>query len=160
MFFSARPIPVQAQLKHRRSIRKEHAVKPSNETQSDRQRLSAIILELRTNRDTVARMTTGYTMFRFTGGGVASEQLQCSEISSCLKSPFGIEAISAQDVERYEVLIDEVTAMAETVKSGAEPRTWRRRNDLACAFDHATAELVALGNRLESGLERSTESDA
>jgi hypothetical protein len=86
-------------------------------------------------------------MFRFTGGGVASEQLKCREISSYRKSPVGNGEISPQDVERYEVLIDEVTAMAETVKAGTEPRTWRRRNDLASAFDHATAELVALGNR-------------
>jgi hypothetical protein len=50
--------------------------------------------------------------------------------------------------------------MAETIKSGAEPRMWRRRNDLACAFVHTTAELVALGNRLESAVEQSIASKA
>jgi len=135
-------------------------VKASNDVPSHQDRLSAMVVELRTNRDTVERMTTRYTMFRFTGGCVSSEQLRCGEISSYLKTPFGIGVITPRDVERYEVLIDEVTAMAETAKSGAEPRTWRRRNDLASAFVHTTSELVALGNRLESVLEQSIATNA
>jgi hypothetical protein len=75
-------------------------VKAYNEVPSHQERLSAIIVELKANRDTVERMTTRYTLFRFTGGGVSSEQLRCGEISSYLKSPCGNGETSSQDLER------------------------------------------------------------
>lgn len=117
----------------------------------DREALSAMVLELRTNRGILDGLSKYYAKFRFTGGDVSAERWGLAAIASYLNHPFAVDRISTAEAERYRQLAEAIMELEKSVAVPG-PKSLRSRNGIADAFDRASTEIHVLARKLESAM--------
>lgn len=120
---------------------------------NDREALSAMLLELRNNRGILDGLSEYYAKFRFTGGNVSAEPWGLAAITSYLNRPFATEGISTAEAGRYRQLAEAIMDLEKSV-AVPRPKSLRSRIGIADTFGRASAEIRALGNKLESAVTR------
>ena len=118
-------------------------------SRTHRAELSAMILELQTNRGVLNELSKYYATFRFTGGNVSAERWGLAAINRYLNRPFAADRIVTAEAARYRELAEVILELGQSVaRSG--PKTLPCRFGIADTFGRLSVELRALGSRLES----------
>ena len=106
---------------------------------------------LRANQGIVDELAKGYTMFRFTGGTIASQRWELTALGRYLKQPCAVDRIAAADAQRYRQLAVDIMTLGQTIAESG-PKALPRRFDLADRFDEMSADIHRLGARLDIAL--------
>ena len=118
---------------------------------NDREELAAMFLELQTNRDILAGLTSWYGLFVFTGGDVPTAQWNLAAMTAYLEHPLATDCLLTSEIQRYRHLIQTLGGLGQP---GVRPRTLRCRHDLGEEFRQAASEIRALTDTLESSLKK------
>ena len=116
-----------------------------------REPLTAMILELQTNKAALDELANWYGVFVFTGGDVPRGRCGLVATTSYLEHPFATDRISAAEVDRYQHSVQTLMELGQGIQA-SRPKTLRCRHDMGVAFSRVSSEIRALGTALESAL--------
>ena len=116
-----------------------------------REGLTAMKLELGSNRILLEELVDGYSMFRFTGGDVPRSPWRLSALTNYVEHSLAADGVSAKNTQRYCDLAETIMALGQTVAQG-RPRTLKARGEISNWFSEASQAIRCVGGALEMEL--------